>query len=187
MASVRIQALTSQKMKFFIKDFSSKCDQICRNPQETVDLVTFTGEILNGKLHFCAVSGLPIARQVNSVLKERVISLEHQCWSNSQYSKRKCLELTYISEISGFQNLVRTVLKIFERQKVKEDLPNIKDYHWICRKNCPKRVILMISKRKATNPIPLFKKNVGLTSLMTACVPTAKCFKRNLKHWNWIK
>ena len=25
------------------------------NPQETVDLVTFTEEILNGKLHFCEV------------------------------------------------------------------------------------------------------------------------------------
>ena len=34
-------------MKFAIKDFFSKCDQIC-----TVDLVTFTEEILNGKLHF---------------------------------------------------------------------------------------------------------------------------------------
>ena len=25
------------------------------NPQETADLVTFTEEILNGKLHFCAM------------------------------------------------------------------------------------------------------------------------------------
>ena len=40
---------TAQKMKFSIKDFFSKCDQIRR--------VTFTEEILNGKLHFlCSVS-----------------------------------------------------------------------------------------------------------------------------------
>ena len=38
-------------MKFSFKDFSSKCDQIHRKQ----DLVTFTEEILNGKLHFCAV------------------------------------------------------------------------------------------------------------------------------------
>ena len=38
--------LTLQKMKFSIKDCSSKCDQ------ETADLVTFTGEIPNGKFHF---------------------------------------------------------------------------------------------------------------------------------------
>ena len=37
---------TAQKMKFSIKDFFSKCDQI------PADLVTFTEEILNGKLHF---------------------------------------------------------------------------------------------------------------------------------------
>ena len=33
-------------MKFSIKDFFSKCEQF------PVDLVTFTKEILNGKLHF---------------------------------------------------------------------------------------------------------------------------------------
>ena len=39
-------------MKYFIKDFFSKCNQIRWKLQETVDLVTFTEEILNGKLHF---------------------------------------------------------------------------------------------------------------------------------------
>ena len=39
---------TAQKMKFSIKDFFSKCDQIRRK---------LTEEILNGKLHFlCSVS-----------------------------------------------------------------------------------------------------------------------------------
>ena len=37
-------------MKFSTKDFFSKCDQI-RSPFPA-DLVTFTEEILNGKLHF---------------------------------------------------------------------------------------------------------------------------------------
>ena len=37
---------TAQKMKFSIKDFFSKCDQI---PDYQI---TFTEEILNGKLHF---------------------------------------------------------------------------------------------------------------------------------------
>ena len=38
---------TAQKMKFSIKDFFSKCDQMF-----PADLVTFTKEIPNGKLHF---------------------------------------------------------------------------------------------------------------------------------------
>ena len=39
---------TTQKMKFFIKDFFSKCDHI-HSPS---DLVTFTEEFLNWKLYF---------------------------------------------------------------------------------------------------------------------------------------
>ena len=42
---------TAQKMKFSIKDFFSKCDQIADS-----DLVTFTEDIFKGKLHFCAVT-----------------------------------------------------------------------------------------------------------------------------------
>ena len=42
---------TAQKMKFSIKDLFSKYDQ------GTADLVTFTDEILNGKLH-CFCSGV---------------------------------------------------------------------------------------------------------------------------------
>ena len=37
-----------KKMKYSIKDFFSKCDQIRRK----LDLVTLIEEILNGKLHF---------------------------------------------------------------------------------------------------------------------------------------
>ena len=41
---------TTQKMKFFTNNFFSKCDQ--PNPQIPADSVTFTEEILSGKLHF---------------------------------------------------------------------------------------------------------------------------------------
>ena len=41
-----------RKNEVFHKDFVSKCDQIRR---KCSDLVTFNEEILNGKLHFCAV------------------------------------------------------------------------------------------------------------------------------------
>ena len=40
---------TAQKMKFSIMDFFGTCDKIRR---ESADLVTFTEEIPNGKLHF---------------------------------------------------------------------------------------------------------------------------------------
>ena len=47
---VLMSVFTAQKMKFSIKDFFSKCDQ-----NFPVDLVILTEEILNRKLHFCAV------------------------------------------------------------------------------------------------------------------------------------
>ena len=40
---------TVQKIKFSMKDFFSKCDEIRKKP---ADLVTFTEEILYRKLHF---------------------------------------------------------------------------------------------------------------------------------------
>ena len=48
-----IPSSTAQKIKFSIKDFFSKCDQMQQFP---ADLVTFTEETLNGKFHFlCSV------------------------------------------------------------------------------------------------------------------------------------
>ena len=40
------------------------------NPQETADLVTFTEEIYNGKLHFCAV----INTYVNKLLRDALFN-----------------------------------------------------------------------------------------------------------------
>ena len=36
---------------------------------------------------------LTVAKQVNSVLSERLVSMERQCWANAQYSRRECLRL----------------------------------------------------------------------------------------------
>ena len=41
--------ITAQKIKISIKHFFSKCDPIRR---KTSDLLTFTEDIFNGKLHF---------------------------------------------------------------------------------------------------------------------------------------
>ena len=49
---------TAQKMKFPIKDFFSKFDQI-----RSADLVTFTEEIFNGKLHFLCNVTVEILRE----------------------------------------------------------------------------------------------------------------------------
>ena len=48
-----------QKMKFSIKDFFSKCDQIRMK-------LTFTEEILNGKLHFLEQCRIYLSEQLFS-------------------------------------------------------------------------------------------------------------------------
>ena len=37
---------------------------------------------------------LAISRSVNTKLRDSIISLVRQCWRNSQYSRRECLEIT---------------------------------------------------------------------------------------------
>ena len=55
----------STKNEVSSKDFLNKCDQIAR---ETADLVTFTGEILNGKLHFLSC----VSRNLSSSIKNGI-------------------------------------------------------------------------------------------------------------------
>ena len=54
-------------------------------------------------------------------------SLECQCWINSQCSTCEHLELTDIPETSDNKTLENTILKIFERLKVKMDPSNAED------------------------------------------------------------
>ena len=57
---------------------------------------------------------LAIIRTVNSKLKKRVVSLERQSWSNSQYSRREYLEISGFSESLKNEDLEGKVVKVFE-------------------------------------------------------------------------
>ena len=63
-------------------------------------------------------SELSVARQVNNKLKEHIVSLERQCWSNSQYSRRECLEITGIPDKTDQTDLENTALNIFRKLDV---------------------------------------------------------------------
>ena len=57
-------------------------------------------------------SELRVARQVNNKLKDHILSLERQCWSNSQYSRREYLEISGISDTTDQKDLENTALNI---------------------------------------------------------------------------
>ena len=96
---------------------------------------------------------LSVGRQVNSVLRERVTSLENQC------SKRECLELTSIPD-NKYNTLESIVFEIFEKLEVKVDLSNAEDCHCISSKMVLKQVIVKVSKCKAASKIISFKRKL---------------------------
>ena len=103
-------------------------------------------------------SDLSITKLVNTKLKEKVVSLERQTWSNSQYSRRECLELSGIPETIENKDLEGTVLGIFEKLDVMVDPSNVEDCHWIKSSKGAKKVIAKLSRRKDANKIRLLKK-----------------------------
>ena len=50
---------------------------------------------LNGNLEKLR-SELDVTKNVNSLLSDRLTSLERQCWANAQYSRRECVEISGI-------------------------------------------------------------------------------------------
>ena len=71
---------------------------------------------------FANLKSLLVTKNVNSLLQPRVIDLERQCWANSQYSKRECLEVAGIPVSVKRNDIKDKILRIFE--KVGCDIPN---------------------------------------------------------------
>ena len=77
------------------------------------------------------VADLAISRSVNNKQRDRIISLERQCWSNSQYSRRECLEMTGLPDNINSEDLEEKILMILEKLAVTEDSSNVEDCHWL--------------------------------------------------------
>ena len=58
------------------------------NPQETADFVTFTEEILNGKLHFCAVWEDSLAIAQDS-FKDCIFARKIEDYMDTNFEERK--------------------------------------------------------------------------------------------------
>ena len=78
---------------------------------------------------------LTVAKQVNSVLSERLASMERQCWANVQYSRRECLRLVGVPRSISDGDLEEKVLKIFEKVGCPLERNNIEAFHRISKTN----------------------------------------------------
>ena len=102
---------------------------------------------------------LRVSRQVSSKLREQIVLLERQCWSNCQYSRGGCLELSVLLESIENSELEDTALKLIKKLDVEIGSFNNEDCQWLPSKE-PKRVIIKFSKRKDANSIQRVKKNL---------------------------
>ena len=144
-------------------------------------------------------SELSVSKSVNSKLHERVVSLERQCWGNSQYSRRECLEITGIPDSIGNDDLEETTIKIFDKLDVAIDPSKTEDCHWL-KSNGPKKVIIKFARRKDAN---LIRKNKNKLKGMNLCsigvnnpvftkiasVHITRCYGENAKnsiHAFWV-
>ena len=100
-------------------------------------------------------SELPLSKNVNSKLHERVVALERQCWGNNQYSRHECLEITSVRN----DVLKKTTIKTFDDLNVAIDPSNIEDCHWL-KSNRPKNVITKFARRKDAHLIWKNKNNL---------------------------
>ena len=102
---------------------------------------------------------MPVSKNVNSKLRERVVALERQCWRNNQYSRRECLEIAGVPDSVSNDDLEKPTIKIFDKLDVAIDPSNIEDCHWL-KINGPKKVIIKFGRRKDANLIRKNKKNL---------------------------
>ena len=60
-----------------------------------------------------------------------MVSLQRQCWSNYQYSRRECLEQSGLPESIKNSELEERALQLFKKLDVKVDSSNIVDCYWL--------------------------------------------------------
>ena len=82
-----MQLSLHKKMKFSTKDFFSKCDQI-----------TFTEDILSGKLHFLCSVYSPQSIEIDSVSNETIPKIASDLGTSEKNEKRQTKNEKYNSE-----------------------------------------------------------------------------------------
>ena len=69
-------------------------------------------------------SDLAITKAVNESLRNQILMLERQCWSNAQYSRRETLEISRIPDIDN-GDLEGSVLTVLSKLDVNVDPANV--------------------------------------------------------------
>ena len=112
-----------------------------------------------------------VNKRVNSELCKRIVTVERQCWTNAQYSKRECLEVAGIPRQVDEKNLEKKVLSSF-KIGCTSDPTYIDDYHRLGKTN--DIVIVKFTRRKDYKPIFKVKKDLRDLNMNYLDLPRAQ-------------
>ena len=97
----------------YVLDYQNKFDTTLT--RMNIDLPDLRHDLSDLKQNYIKLeSELSVARQVSHILKEHIVTLERHCWSNSQYSRRECLEISGIL-YKTVQKLVVSRIKLSKK------------------------------------------------------------------------
>ena len=74
-------------------------------------------------------SELAISKNITTVLSGRLVQMEGQCWANTQYSRRKCVEIVGIPSSVHQNQLEDSDCKIFDKLNCNIVKDNLEDCH----------------------------------------------------------
>ena len=144
--------LTREELANIVLDYQHKFDN---------SLGSINAELLELKTKFTKMeSDLAISRNVNVKLVERLVVTERKCWTNEQYSRRECLEISGIPESvsdNAHQDKIQGVLRGID---VEIGTENIESCHRLKGKGSKGKDILKLSKRNDAEKLKLSKKRL---------------------------
>ena len=117
-------------------------------------------------------SDLAITKTVNESLRNQILMLERQCWSNAQYLRWKTLETSGIPENIDDGELEGKVLTVLSKLDVNIDPANVEACHCLKSNNKGKRAILQPSRQKDSDEICRVRNKLKTIDLKSIGITT---------------
>ena len=99
-----------------------------------------------------------VVKQANFLLSKRLVDMERQCWANTQYSRRECIEVVGIPNSVNNNELEDKVLTVLQKIGCELSPRDLEVCHRL-RKNSD-RGIVKFSRRKDCEQIMSVKKHL---------------------------
>ena len=116
-----------------------------------------------------------VIKKANSLLANRLVDMERQCWANAQYSRRECIEVVGIPNSINNNELEDKVLTVFQKIGCELSPRNFEACHRL-RKNSD-RIIVKFSHRKDCEQImkKVKMQDIGLPGNQSIFINTSLC------------